>query len=147
MALAGTAGRIARHGLLACAVMAAGACATAPAQPTAVSADATRPPSDEEVAIEQGRMIALTQCAACHAIGETGDSPRADAPPLRRVLARYDRDALEIDLMEGMRVGHSEMPRFTFDPRTVGPLLIYLESIQDWGLAARGAADGAAQAR
>jgi hypothetical protein len=53
------------------------------------------------------------------------------------VLARYNTASLEMDLMEGMRVGHADMPRFTFDPRTVDALILYLESIQDWGLAYR----------
>ena len=106
------------------------------AAPAGAAGDRALEPSDREK-LNQGRMIAYTECAACHAVGVSGPSPREDAPPLRSVLARYNTASLEMDLMEGMRVGHADMPRFTFDPRTVDALIVYLESIQDWGLAYR----------
>lgn len=120
----------------ACAVDGASGDALAQA-PAATGAAEPAPVSPEAEKLNQGRMIAYTECASCHAVGTSGPSPREDAPPLRSVLARYNTASLEMDLMEGMRVGHADMPRFTFDPRTVDALIVYLESIQDWGLAYR----------
>lgn len=85
--------------------------------------------------VENGRVIAETQCAACHAIGATGESPRAGAPPLRRVLARYRADLLAQDLNEGMRIGHDGMPEFELPILGVDSLIAYLQSIQEPGAA------------
>ncbi len=95
--------------------------------PASVAAAPDTPPDPR---LAEGRAIAASQCAICHAIGPQGDSPRSDAPPLRHVLGRYNTASLEMDLMEGMRVGHADMPRFEFDPLTVDSLIIWLESIQ-----------------
>lgn len=113
---------------------AAGA-ASAPVQAAAPGQTEIEARTLRETKLNQGRIIVYTECASCHAPGPAGPSPREDAPPLRNVLARYNAASLELDLMEGMRVGHADMPRFTFDPRTVDALLIYLESIQAWGRA------------
>lgn len=80
--------------------------------------------------LEDGRAIAQMQCARCHAIGAAGASPRADAPPLRYVLARYRPEALTEDLNEGMRVGHPDMPQFHLPIQGVDALIAYLQSIQ-----------------
>ncbi len=83
-----------------------------------------------ETRAQRGQIIAATECATCHSIGPSGASPLEGAPPLRTVLASYNTATLEMDLMDGMRVGHADMPRFTFDPRTVDALIVYLQSIQ-----------------
>ena len=54
--------------------------------------------------------------AACHAVGREDASPRADAPPLRTVLERYDSAALAGNMMIGVRVGHPDMPLFHMGP-------------------------------
>lgn len=80
--------------------------------------------------ILDGRDIAEAQCAACHAVGPYGDSPNQAAPPLRRVLSRYDANALEQELIEGIQVVHP-MPEFQFNPRGADALIAYLRSIQE----------------
>jgi mono/diheme cytochrome c family protein len=80
--------------------------------------------------ISDGRDIAEAQCAACHAVGPYGDSPNQAAPPLRRVLSRYDANALEQELIEGIQVVHP-MPEFQFNPRGADALIAYLRSIQE----------------
>lgn len=101
--------------------LALGACAAQPGpsiEPT--QADLAR----------DGRDIAEAQCAACHAVGEYGASPVAEAAPLRRVLARYSADALEEELIAGIQVNH-QMPDFQFNPQGADALIAYLRSIQE----------------
>jgi mono/diheme cytochrome c family protein len=95
-------------------------------------ADMAAAPAQSDVEIvENGRQIAQTECAGCHAIGPEGASPRADAPPLRQVLGRYRAEALAEDLNEGIRVGHADMPTFELPVRGVDSLVAYLQSIQE----------------
>lgn len=81
--------------------------------------------------IENGAEIVETQCSFCHAVGVTGQSPRADAPPLRTVLADYPADVLAEDFREQVHVGHPDMPDFNFGPIGTDHVLAYLQSIQD----------------
>lgn len=86
---------------------------------------------DEAALAAQGRAIAESQCAVCHAVGEFGESPRAAAPPFRRLLSRYDPAALAQDLAEGIRIGHPDMPRFDLPIQGVDSLVAYLRAIQE----------------
>lgn len=81
--------------------------------------------------IESGREIVEAQCMSCHAIGMNDQSPRADAPPLRTVLANYAPDVLAEDFREHVYVGHPDMPDFNFGPIGTDHVLAYLISIQD----------------
>lgn len=80
--------------------------------------------------VADGHAIAESNCATCHAIGLTDDSPNTTAPPLREVLALYDAEALTEDFIEGVRINHSEMPTFDFTPEGADALIAYLRSIQ-----------------
>ena len=79
--------------------------------------------------VEDGRAIAEAECAACHAVGEYGESPNAAAPPFRTVLSRYRAEVLREELINGIRVAHP-MPEFQFNPQGVDALVAYLRSIQ-----------------
>lgn len=102
------------------AVLALSACAV-PQPPAAVS--------EAELA-QDGRDIAEAQCAGCHAVGAYGDSPMAPAPPFRMVLARYNAEVLEEELIAGIQVTHP-MPEFQFNPQSADALIAYLRSIQE----------------
>jgi len=78
-----------------------------------------------------GRALAESQCSACHAIGAAGASPRPDAPPLRTVLARYPAEPLADAFMEGLKVGHPDMPAFALTPIEADSLIAYLKTIQE----------------
>jgi mono/diheme cytochrome c family protein len=83
--------------------------------------------------IERGRAYAQRHCATCHAIGRTGSSPYAPAPPFRTLHERYDVEALAEALAEGMIVGHSgarQMPQFVLSPAEIDDLLAYLKSLE-----------------
>lgn len=104
---------------------ATGACASQPEplyQPLA--------PGERAAMVAEGREIAVSQCGGCHATGVADASPRADAPPLREILERYDSGALAGNLMIGVRVGHPDMPLFHMGPRGVDSLVEYLYSIR-----------------
>jgi len=107
------------QGLILCAALAA--CA-APAEESAIA------PSAADLA-EDGRVIAQAQCASCHAVTESGESPLAAAPPFRTILSRYRADVLEEELIQGIQVAHP-MPEFHFNPQGADALIAYLQSIQ-----------------
>jgi len=69
-------------------------------------------------------------CASCHAVGRTGDSPHKFAPTFRTLGQRYPIESLEEALGEGIVSGHPDMPEFKFDADDVGDIIAYLKSIQ-----------------
>lgn len=81
--------------------------------------------------IQEGRALAQSECARCHAIRELGSSPREDAPPLREVLNRYNPSRLEQAFSEGMIVGHVDMPLFMLSDEQTAALLAYLQDIKE----------------
>lgn len=84
----------------------------------------------DPVQVAEGRRIAERACVSCHAIDRTSSSPRVGAPPLRHVLALYaDDERLAVRFIDGMRVGHEEMPVFDLDIRTTDALIAYIRSI------------------
>jgi len=95
----------------------------------AVSA-ASAPSSPE---IERGRAFAQRHCGTCHAVGHSGASPYAPAPPFRTLHERYDVEALAEALAEGIVVGHGgarQMPQFALSPAEIDDLLAYLKSLE-----------------
>jgi mono/diheme cytochrome c family protein len=101
-------------------------------QPPAAEAPAAAAPAQggEDTLASDGRDIAESQCARCHAVGRIGESPNPAAPLFRTVLSRYRADVLEQELVEGIRVAHP-MPDFQFNPQGAHALLAYLRSIQE----------------
>ena len=89
--------------------------------------------SQTEAAVQHGHAIAQRFCARCHAIGMTGKSPHASAPPFREIVAKGNIENLEEALGEGIIVGHPDMPQFQFKPRDVGALVAYLKSLSGRG--------------
>ena len=79
--------------------------------------------------IERGADIAAKQCARCHAIGRSGESPMSLAPPFRDLSKRYPVDNLAEAFAEGIVTGHPAMPRFTFEPREINALLAFIDSL------------------
>jgi mono/diheme cytochrome c family protein len=81
--------------------------------------------------IEHGRSLAKQLCGECHAIGRSGSSPHAGAPPLRRIGQFYDLDALLRRLEAGISASHPDMPVVKFRPQDARDLRAYLRAIQD----------------
>jgi cytochrome c len=80
--------------------------------------------------LKRGEALLQRDCAKCHAIGRSGESPDKKAPPLRALGQRYPIEALEEALGEGIMSGHPDMPEFQFDADDVGAIISYLKSIQ-----------------
>jgi mono/diheme cytochrome c family protein len=98
---------------------------SAPAGPPAPSLT-----EDQQIQIAEGRDIAVQNCAGCHALDADTSSPRADAPPMKDLLARYDAEALADDLIAGIKLGHEDMPQFDFTVIAADALVAYLRSIR-----------------
>ncbi len=94
--------------------------------PTALADDTAKPSA------EDGRIMAESLCASCHAVGPAGDSPVTDAPPFRIFATMWPLEHLEEALAEGIMVGHpsSEMPVFQFTPTEIAHLIAYMETVQ-----------------
>lgn len=87
--------------------------------------------SAQEASEARGEALLERHCAMCHAIGRSGASPHAEAPPFRVLGRRYPLRSLEEALGEGLLTGHPEMPEFVFSPRDVGAIIRYMESVQE----------------
>jgi cytochrome c len=87
-------------------------------------------PAIAEDDVESGRALLQKNCASCHAIGSSGESPHKLAPPFRTLGKRYPIESLEEALGEGIMSGHPDMPEFKFAAEDVGDIIAYLKSIQ-----------------
>ncbi len=87
--------------------------------------------ADDELndSISRGKTLATNLCSRCHAVGETGKSPRAKAPPFRTFAKMWPVEQLAESLAEGIVTGHDEMPEFVFIPEEIDDFLNYLRSI------------------
>lgn len=83
-----------------------------------------------ETGIARGRVLVETNCARCHAVGQTGESTHPEAPPFRTLSQRYPIDALEEAFAEGIFTGHPDMPDFQAEPEQIADIIAYIESIQ-----------------
>ena len=86
--------------------------------------------TDGDDDLKRGGELLQKDCARCHAVGRTGESPRKDAPAFRTLGQRYPIESLEEALAEGIMSGHPDMPEFEFDADDVGAIITYLKSIQ-----------------
>ena len=77
-----------------------------------------------------GHQILRENCARCHAIDATGQSPNPASPPFRDVVKKYPPEALEEALAEGIVTGHNDMPEFEFEPDQVSAIIAYLETLK-----------------
>lgn len=95
-----------------------------------VAAALLRPAAAADNDLKNGEELLQRDCASCHAIGRTGDSPQKEAPAFRTLGQRYPIESLEEALGEGIMSGHPDMPEFSFDADDVGDIIAYLKSIQ-----------------
>jgi mono/diheme cytochrome c family protein len=78
----------------------------------------------------QGKRLALTYCARCHAIDRVSPSPLKIAPPFRNLHERYPVEMLEEALAEGIVTGHPTMPEFRFDGDQIGDFIAFLKTLE-----------------
>jgi mono/diheme cytochrome c family protein len=78
----------------------------------------------------RGRVVVKEFCARCHAIGKTGNSPHAGAPPFRTLGRSFDLDEFSRRLERGISSGHPDMPEFKLSPDDALAVSAYLRTIQ-----------------
>ena len=105
------------------------ACAAFPEAPSSSGGPEPRAEASAE-AVMRGQILAQTRCAACHAIGPTGASPMAEAPPFRELHTRYPVRFLQEALAEGLTTAHPAMPQVELAPDEIRDLIAYLESLE-----------------
>ena len=77
-----------------------------------------------------GKALLETECARCHAVGKTGQSPLTEAPPFRTFGDKlYDTD-FEQRLQDGLTTNHRGMPTFRFSRGDAEAAVNYLKAIQ-----------------
>lgn len=109
-------------------VLLAGASACAPTAPDVTTVVVrTEVPGGQ---VLRGAELAQTRCAACHAVSGAGDSPMAEAPPLRSLHERYPVVYLQEALAEGLTTAHPAMPQVELAPDEITALIAYLESLE-----------------
>jgi mono/diheme cytochrome c family protein len=111
-------------GLMVLSVFLAASCASGPESPS-LPAEALDP-----ALVSTGRDVAVIRCSQCHALDGISHSPNPSAPPMAKLLERYDADMLASDLIEGIRVGHDEMPDFDLQVIEADALVAYLKSLR-----------------
>lgn len=82
-----------------------------------------------EQLIAHGKGLAQKNCAWCHAIGKTGDSPNPRAPRWRDMAGRHPVLALREPLSRGIARPHDEMPRFELSDAEVDTIIAYINSL------------------
>ena len=78
----------------------------------------------------QGFNLLRANCARCHAIDEASLSPEPKAPPFRVIVTKYQPEALEEALAEGIVTGHEQMPVFAFEPEEATAIIAYLDTLK-----------------
>jgi len=80
---------------------------------------------------QRGKALLETLCAQCHAVGKTGNSPNALAPPFRTFGddKLYDNDFAQ-RLQDGFSSIHPGMPTFHFSRDDAQAAVSYLRAIQ-----------------
>ena len=82
------------------------------------------------VAQQRGAAYAEANCAGCHAVGATGESPLPAAPHFRDLGLRYTVENLAEAFAEGIDTAHPAMPEFVLSTEENEELIAYLKSIQ-----------------
>ena len=88
------------------------------------AADAAAEQSPSE---RRGLRFVRLNCARCHAIDKTGESPLANAPPFRNLHLKYAVSDLQRPLAQGV---HPVMPIFRLEASQVEDILAYLKTLE-----------------
>ena len=79
--------------------------------------------------VDRGKALVEANCAGCHAVAETGESPHPDAPPFRTLWRRYPLETLAEAFAEGIYAGHPDMPEFIASPDQIAAIIAYIGSL------------------
>jgi cytochrome c len=95
---------------------------------TCLFAGAVRAEADR---VQRGRELARANCARCHSIERSGDSPLKSAPAFRTLHQRYPVENLEEALAEGIVTGHTDMPEFRMEPDQIADFIDFLKALEE----------------
>jgi mono/diheme cytochrome c family protein len=82
-----------------------------------------------DVAVQRGRLVAARDCAGCHAIDVSAESPRPSAPPFRDIRRRYNRVSLTREFIAIGQGGHYQMPPTQISSSDSADLIAFIESL------------------
>jgi mono/diheme cytochrome c family protein len=82
---------------------------------------------------DRGAMLVRQNCAGCHAVERSGNSPMAAAPPFRTMGVLYPVRDLQEAFAEGLVTAHPAMPAFELQPTEIADLIAYLENVSGTG--------------
>ncbi len=82
-----------------------------------------------------GQQLAEANCAQCHAIAATGDSPLPPAPPFRDIAGFYDEMDLIDGFMEGLSTHDPRMPDWQMTMEQAQDLAAYILTLKAPGQA------------
>ena len=82
----------------------------------------------QDPAPDRGHRVAQRVCAGCHAVEDTGASPRPNAPAFASLEMRHTA-SLSGRVAELTRKGHYEMPPLQLRPDEVDDLVSYIASL------------------
>ena len=92
---------------------------------------ATAPQCRQGDPVCDGRQLAETRCARCHAISSTGNSPYPGAQPFRAFNERWRREALAQALETGIIAEHDnsgvKLPEMKLNRTQIKALFVYLD--------------------
>lgn len=85
---------------------------------------------EELSAILHGQGLAETNCATCHSIGLTGESPNPDAPKFRTFSSYRSITLIGWELMNEDWGEHRKMPQFKITVEQVRDILEWIKWVQ-----------------
>ncbi len=85
--------------------------------------------AESDKLIGEGKVLAEKNCAWCHAVGPTGDSPNPRAPRWRDLYKKHPVLALREPLSRGIARPHDEMPKFELSDKDIDTIVAYINSL------------------
>lgn len=82
---------------------------------------------------DRGAVLVRQNCASCHAVERSGDSPMIAATPFRDMGVQYPVRDLQEAFAEGLVTAHPAMPAFEFEPTQIADVIAYLEDVSGTG--------------
>jgi mono/diheme cytochrome c family protein len=80
--------------------------------------------------VQRGLEFAQTNCARCHSINKSGNSPLSRAPPFRDLLDRYSVEGVKELLTDAFLVDHPSMPHFELNPDQIDDFIGFLATLE-----------------
>ena len=82
---------------------------------------------------DRGAVLVRQNCAGCHAVERSGNSPMVAAPPFRDMGVQYPVRDLQEAFAEGLVTAHPAMPAFELEPAQIADVIAYLENVSGTG--------------